>query len=225
MKCGIVGLPNVGKSTLFNCLSNAKALAANYPFATIEPNVGVIPVPDERIAKLEALVNPERVQQAIVEIVDIAGLVRGASKGEGLGNKFLANIRETQAIIHVLRCFENDNITHVDGSIDPIRDKETIDLELQIKDLESVEKKIETTKKRTRTGDKEALKNLTVLETYKTHLESGKSARSIDLSDKEKEVVADLMLLTDKPILYICCLLYTSPSPRDVEESRMPSSA
>jgi len=204
MKCGIVGLPNVGKSTLFNCLSNAKALAANYPFATIEPNVGVIPVPDERIAKLEALVNPERVQQAIVEIVDIAGLVRGASKGEGLGNKFLANIRETQAIIHVLRCFENDNITHVDGSIDPIRDKETIDLELQIKDLESVEKKIETTKKRTRTGDKEAVKNLTVLETYKTHLESGKSARSIDLSDKEKEVVADLMLLTDKPILYIC---------------------
>ena len=204
MKCGIVGLPNVGKSTLFNCLSNAKALAANYPFATIEPNVGVIPVPDERIAKLEALVNPERVQQAIVEIVDIAGLVRGASKGEGLGNKFLANIRETQAIIHVLRCFENDNITHVDGSIDPIRDKETIDLELQIKDLESVEKKIETTKKRTRTGDKEALKNLTVLETYKAHLESGKSARSIDLSDKEKEVVADLMLLTDKPILYIC---------------------
>lgn len=204
MKCGIVGLPNVGKSTLFNCLSNAKALAANYPFATIEPNVGVIPVPDERIAKLEALVNPERVQQAIVEIVDIAGLVRGASKGEGLGNKFLANIRETQAIIHVLRCFENDNITHVDGSIDPIRDKETIDLELQIKDLESVEKKIEATKKRTRTGDKEAVKNLTVLETYKTHLESGKSARSIDLSDKEKEVVADLMLLTDKPILYIC---------------------
>ena len=204
MKCGIVGLPNVGKSTLFNCLSNAKALAANYPFATIEPNVGVIPVPDERIAILEALVNPERVQQAIVEIVDIAGLVRGASKGEGLGNKFLANIRETQAIIHVLRCFENDNITHVDGSIDPIRDKETIDLELQIKDLESVEKKIEATKKRTRTGDKEAVKNLTVLETYKTHLESGKSARSIDLSDKEKEVVADLMLLTDKPILYIC---------------------
>jgi len=204
MKCGIVGLPNVGKSTLFNCLSNAKALAANYPFATIEPNVGVIPVPDERIAKLEALVKPERVQQAIVEIVDIAGLVRGASKGEGLGNKFLANIRETQAIIHVLRCFDNDNITHVDGSIDPVRDKETIDIELQIKDLESVEKKIETTKKKTRTGDKDAVKILSILEQYKAHFESGKSARSIDLTDKEKEAVADLMLLTDKPILYIC---------------------
>ena len=204
MKCGIVGLPNVGKSTLFNCLSNAKALAANYPFATIEPNVGVIPVPDERIAKLEALVKPARVQQAIVEIVDIAGLVRGASKGEGLGNKFLANIRETQAIIHVLRCFDNDNITHVDGSIDPVRDKETIDIELQIKDLESVEKKIETTKKKTRTGDKEALKTLAILEQYKTHFEAGQSARSIGLTDKEREAVADLMLLTDKPILYIC---------------------
>jgi GTP-binding protein YchF len=204
MKCGIVGLPNVGKSTLFNCLSNAKALAANYPFATIEPNVGVIPVPDERIAKLEELVNPERVQQAIVEIVDIAGLVRGASKGEGLGNKFLANIRETQAIIHVLRCFENDNITHVDGSIDPVRDKETIDIELQIKDLESVEKKIETTKKKSRTGDKEAATTLGLLERYKSHLEAGQSARSIDLTEKEKEVVEDLMLLTDKPILYIC---------------------
>lgn len=204
MKCGIVGLPNVGKSTLFNCLSNAKALAANYPFATIEPNVGVIPVPDDRIAKLEELVKPEKVQQAIVEIVDIAGLVRGASKGEGLGNKFLANIRETQAIIHVLRCFENNNITHVDGSIDPVRDKETIDFELQLKDLESVEKKIETTKKKTRTGDKEAVKDLTLLEQYKSHLEAGNSARSIDLTDKEKEVVKDLMLLTDKPILYIC---------------------
>jgi hypothetical protein len=204
MKCGIVGLPNVGKSTLFNCLSNAKALAANYPFATIEPNIGVIPVPDDRLAKLEELVKPQRVQQAIVEIVDIAGLVRGASKGEGLGNKFLANIRETQAIIHVLRCFNNDNITHVDGSIDPVRDKETIDLELQIKDLESIEKKIESTKKKTRTGDKEALKDLVLLEKYKIHFESGNSARSIDLSNKEKDVVSDLMLLTDKPILYIC---------------------
>ena len=204
MKCGIVGLPNVGKSTLFNCLSNAKALAANYPFATIEPNVGVIPVPDERIAKLEALVKPARVQQAIVEIVDIAGLVRGASKGEGLGNKFLANIRETQAIIHVLRCFDNNNITHVDGSIDPVRDKETIDIELQIKDLESVEKKIEITKKKTRTGDKEALKTLSILEKYKAHFEAGQSARSINLTDMEREAVSDLMLLTDKPILYIC---------------------
>ncbi|MAZ30494.1 MAG: redox-regulated ATPase YchF [Flavobacteriales bacterium] len=204
MKCGIVGLPNVGKSTLFNCLSNAKALAANYPFATIEPNIGVIPVPDDRLAKLEELVKPQRVQQAIVEIVDIAGLVRGASKGEGLGNKFLANIRETQAIIHVLRCFNNDNITHVDGSIDPVRDKETIDLELQIKDLESIEKKIESTKKKIRIGDKQALKDLVLLEKYKIHFESGNSARSIDLSDKEKDIVSDLMLLTDKPILYIC---------------------
>ena len=204
MKCGIVGLPNVGKSTLFNCLSNAKALAANYPFATIEPNIGVVPVPDDRIAKLESLVNPERVQQAIVEIVDIAGLVRGASKGEGLGNKFLANIRETQSIIHVLRCFENDNITHVDGSIDPVRDKETIDIELQIKDLESIEKKIEITNKKTRTGDKEALKTLSILEKYKAHLEAGQSARSIDIIDKDREAVADLMLLTEKPILYIC---------------------
>tara|TARA_B110000444_G_scaffold193866_1_gene184083 strand:- start:5748 stop:6839 length:1092 start_codon:yes stop_codon:yes gene_type:complete len=204
MKCGIVGLPNVGKSTLFNCLSNAKALAANYPFATIEPNIGVIPVPDDRLAKLEELVKPQRVQQAIVEIVDIAGLVRGASKGEGLGNKFLANIRETQAIIHVLRCFNNDNITHVDGTIDPVRDKETIDLELQIKDLESIEKKIESTKKKTRTGDKEAQKDLSLLGKYKLHFESGNSARTIDLTEKEKFVVSDLMLLTDKPILYIC---------------------
>ena len=204
MKCGIVGLPNVGKSTLFNCLSNAKALAANYPFATIEPNIGVIPVPDDRLAKLEEIVKPHRVQQAIVEIVDIAGLVRGASKGEGLGNKFLANIRETQAIIHVLRCFNNDNITHVDGTIDPVRDKETIDIELQIKDLESIEKKIESTKKKIRTGDKEALKNIALLEKYKLHFESGNSARSIDLTEKEKFVVSDLMLLTDKPILYIC---------------------
>ena len=204
MKCGIVGLPNVGKSTLFNCLSNAKALAANYPFATIEPNLGIIPVPDERIAKLEALVKPARVQQAVVDIVDIAGLVRGASKGEGLGNKFLANIRETQAIIHVLRCFDNDNITHVDGSIDPVRDKETIDIELQIKDLESVEKKIETIKKKTRTGDKEAIKTLAILQQYKAHFEAGQSARSIDLTEKQKETVSDLMLLSDKPILYIC---------------------
>jgi hypothetical protein len=154
--------------------------------------------------ELANIVNPEKKQPAIVEFVDIAGLVAGASKGEGLGNKFLANIRETQAIIHVLRCFNNDNITHVDGSIDPVRDKETIDLELQIKDLESIEKKIESTKKKTRTGDKEALKDLVLLEKYKIHFESGNSARSIDLSNKEKDVVSDLMLLTDKPILYIC---------------------
>ena len=159
LKCGIVGLPNVGKSTLFNCLSNAKAQSANFPFCTIEPNVGVITVPDERLSKLEELVKPEKVLPTTVEIVDIAGLVKGASKGEGLGNKFLANIRETDAIIHVLRCFENDNIVHVDGSVDPIRDKETIDMELQLKDLESVEKKLQKYEKMSRTGDKDARKS------------------------------------------------------------------
>lgn len=204
MKCGIVGLPNVGKSTLFNCLSNTKALAANYPFATIEPNIGVIPVPDDRLKVLEELVTPERVQSATVDIVDIAGLVRGASKGEGLGNKFLANIRETNAIMHVLRCFDNDNITHVDGSIDPVRDKETIDFELQLKDLETVEKKLESQKKVARSGDKEAKHNVTLLEQYIKHLEGGNSARSIELSDKDKEVVSDLHLLTNKPVLYVC---------------------
>ena len=163
LKCGIVGLPNVGKSTLFNCLSNAKAQSANFPFCTIEPNIGVITVPDNRLTKLEELVKPEKVQPTTVEIVDIAGLVKGASKGEGLGNKFLANIRETDAIIHVLRCFENDNIVHVDGSVDPIRDKETIDMELQLKDLESVEKKLQKYEKMSRTGDKEARKVAEVL--------------------------------------------------------------
>jgi hypothetical protein len=204
MKCGIVGLPNVGKSTLFNCLSNAKALAANYPFATIEPNVGTIPVPDERLKILQEMVQPERVQSAIVEIVDIAGLVKGASKGEGLGNKFLANIRETNAIMHVLRCFENPNITHVDGDINPVRDKETIDFELQLKDLETIEKRIDTHRRKAKAGDKDALKTVEVLEKYKAHLESGKSARSIELSDSDKERAKDLMLLTDKPVLYVC---------------------
>ena len=204
LKCGIVGLPNVGKSTLFNCLSNAKAQSANFPFCTIEPNVGVITVPDDRLTQLEKLVVPEKVIPTTIEIVDIAGLVKGASKGEGLGNKFLANIRETDAIIHVLRCFENDNIVHVDGSVDPIRDKETIDIELQLKDLEAVEKKLQKYEKMSRTGDKEARKTSDLLSQYKQHLEQGKSVRSIDLEEKEKEVVADLMLLTDKPILYVC---------------------
>ena len=205
MKAGIVGLPNVGKSTLFNCLSNAKAQSANFPFCTIEPNLGVVNVPDHRLEKLEELVQPERVVPATVEIVDIAGLVKGASKGEGLGNKFLANIRETDAIIHVLRCFENENIVHVDGSIDPVRDKETIDIELQLKDLETVEKRMERVNKAARTGDKAAIKEAEVLEKLKSGLESSISVRAIELSDKEREEhVATLQLLTDKPVLYVC---------------------
>ena len=167
MKCGIIGLPNVGKSTIFNCLSNSKALAANYPFATIEPNVGVIEVPDSRVIILEKLVKPQKVQNAVVEIVDIAGLVKGASKGEGLGNKFLANIRETNAIIHVLRCFENNNISHIYESIDHLRDKETIDLELQIKDLETIDKRLEAVNKKVRIGDKSSIKENEVLKKYK----------------------------------------------------------
>ena len=204
MKCGIVGLPNVGKSTLFNCLSNAKALAANYPFATIEPNVGTITVPDNRLSVLEEIVNPERVQAATVEIVDIAGLVKGASKGEGLGNKFLANIRETDAIIHVLRCFENDNITHVDGSINPVRDKETIDMELQLKDIETLEKRINSQKRIAKSGDKGATKVVEVFEKLHQHIMSGESARSCDLYDSEWELAEDLHLLTSKPVLYVC---------------------
>lgn len=202
LQCGIVGLPNVGKSTLFNCLSNAKAQSANFPFCTIEPNVGVITVPDARLTKLEELVKPKRVLPATVEIVDIAGLVKGASKGEGLGNKFLSNIRETNAIIHVLRCFDDDNITHVDGSIDPVRDKEIIDFELQLKDLETVEARIIKAKKLAKVGNKEGKILLDLLEQYKAHLESGKPARSIDIEDEKKPT--DLFLLTDKPVLYVC---------------------
>jgi len=205
MKAGIVGLPNVGKSTLFNCLSNAKAQSANFPFCTIEPNIGVVNVPDSRLEKLEGLVNPEKVVPATVDIVDIAGLVKGASKGEGLGNKFLANIRETDAIIHVLRCFDNDNVVHVDASIDPIRDKETIDFELQLKDLETVEKRLDRVKKASRTGDKLALKELEILLKIKDNLESAISVRAIDFTDKERdEFVKSLQLLTDKPVLYVC---------------------
>ena len=204
MKCGIVGLPNVGKSTLFNCLSNAKAQSANYPFCTIEPNVGTVSVPDPRLYKLEELVNPERVVPAVVEIVDIAGLVKGASKGEGLGNQFLGNIRECNAIIHVLRCFENENITHVDGSINPIRDKETIDIELQLKDLETVEKRIEKSKKAARVGDKKEIEVLEVLMQAKAHLEQGKNVREMDLSDDEKEIIEELHLISFKPVLYLC---------------------
>jgi GTP-binding protein YchF len=204
MKCGIVGLPNVGKSTLFNCLSNAKAQAANFPFCTIEPNLGVITVPDDRLNKLEELVKPQRVLPTTIEIVDIAGLVKGASKGEGLGNQFLSNIRECDAIIHVIRCFDDPNVVHVDGSVNPVRDKEVIDTELQLKDLESVEKKIQRLERVVKSGDKDALKGITVLKTFKAHLESGKPARSAAVDEKDKEVVADIFLLTDKPVLYVC---------------------
>ncbi|MFI5221708.1 MAG: redox-regulated ATPase YchF [Bacteroidia bacterium] len=204
MQCGIVGLPNVGKSTLFNCLSNAKAQAANFPFCTIEPNLGVITVPDERMTILADLVHPLKIVPTTIEIVDIAGLVKGASKGEGLGNQFLANIRETDAIIHVLRCFDDDNIIHVDGSINPVRDKEIIDTELQLKDLESVDKKLQRMARAAKTGDKEAMKGEAALLKYKSHLESGQSARSVEASDEEKKQIEDLQLLTSKPVLYVC---------------------
>ncbi|MDD7343022.1 MAG: redox-regulated ATPase YchF [Bacteroidales bacterium] len=206
LQCGIVGLPNVGKSTLFNCLSNAKAQSANFPFCTIEPNVGVITVPDERLNKLAELVHPERIVPTTVEIVDIAGLVKGASKGEGLGNKFLANIRETDAIIHVLRCFDDDNITHVDGSVDPVRDKEVIDTELQLRDLDTVESRIGRVYKQAQTGgDREAKQQYEVLKRYQEALSQGKSARSVELNSKEEERIAhDLFLLTNKPVLYVC---------------------
>ena len=205
MKAGIVGLPNVGKSTLFNCLSNAKAQSANFPFCTIEPNIGVVNVPDSRLKKLESLVKPENVIPATVEIVDIAGLVKGASKGEGLGNQFLANIRETDAILHVLRCCDNDNIIHVDESVDPLRDKETIDIELQLKDLETVEKKLDKVNKAARTGNKESIKEKEVLDHLKNELEASKNVRSIDFKEEDRNVfVKPLQLITDKPVLYVC---------------------
>jgi GTP-binding protein YchF len=204
LKCGIVGLPNVGKSTLFNCLSNAKAQSANFPFCTIEPNIGTISVPDPRLEKLESLVHPERVVPTTMEIVDIAGLVKGASKGEGLGNQFLANIRETDAIIHVLRCFDDGNIIHVDGRVDPVADKEIIDIELQLKDLETIEKKISSLSRQLKSGDKEVVRENELAHRIKEALEQGHSVRSVELDEKEIELIKKFHLITSKPVLYLC---------------------
>lgn len=203
LKCGIVGLPNVGKSTLFNALSNAKAEAANYPFCTIEPNVGVVTVPDNRLDTLAGIVNPQKVVPTIIEFVDIAGLVKGASKGEGLGNQFLANIREVDAILHVVRCFEDDNVIHVSGRVHPVEDKEIIDTELQLKDLESVEKKINRVVRAAKSGDAAAKKTLESLEKFQAHLLQGKNARGLAATADDLEAVADLFLLTIKPVLYV----------------------
>ncbi|MFZ1692567.1 MAG: redox-regulated ATPase YchF [Flavobacteriales bacterium] len=204
MKCGIVGLPNVGKSTLFNCLSNAKAQAANFPFCTIEPNVGTITVPDARLNKLAELVKPQRIVPTTVEIVDIAGLVKGASKGEGLGNQFLGNIRECDAILHVLRCFDDPNVIHVDGNVDPVRDKEVIDIELQLKDLETVEARIKKVEKQAQIGEKEAKRRYDLLTRIRTALLKGDSARTVVTANDDPALLSEFQLLTTKPVMYVC---------------------
>ena len=205
LKCGIVGLPNVGKSTLFNCVSSGKAQSANFPFCTIEPNLGSTNVPDKRLEVLADMCKPKSVVPATVDIVDIAGLVRGASKGEGLGNQFLANIRECDAILHVLRCFDDGNVVHVDGSVDPVRDKEVVDAELQIKDLETIESRLAKAEKAGKAGDKEAKKLSDLLIRYKEALLQGKSCRSVALlNDEEVSIAHDLFLLTNKPVMYVC---------------------
>jgi GTP-binding protein YchF len=204
LKCGIVGLPNVGKSTLFNALSSAKAQSANFPFCTIEPNLGTITVPDERLNRLSDLVNPQRVIPTTIEIVDIAGLVKGASKGEGLGNQFLANIREVDAIVHVVRCFDDPNVIHVDGSVDPVRDKEIIDTELQLKDLDSLEKRLDRYERKAKAGEKDAVRQVEFIRGMKAHVERGLSARSYPTSEEFVPLVKELQLLTTKPVIYVC---------------------